>query len=102
MKPVFADTFFYLALANSQDEYHTAAYDYTGKLRGSFVTTAWVITEVANSLCRTANRTLFLSLLEDLRGDRNVQIIPPSQDLFTRGLDLYAQRADKDWSLWWP
>ena len=99
MKTVFADTSYYLALVNSRDEYYAAAHKYTKSFDGGFVTTAWVIAELANSLARAANRSLFLSLLQDLRKDRRVTIVPPTTRLFDRGLDLYARRSDKDWSL---
>jgi len=38
-------------------------------------------------------------LLELLQETTEVRIIPPSADLFERGVELYRQRSDKDWSL---
>ena len=99
MKTVFADTSYYLALLNARDDYYAVAHQYTQGFAGAFVTTAWVIAELANALARAANRSLFLSLLQDLRNDRRVTIVPPTARLFDRGLDLYARRSDKDWSL---
>jgi hypothetical protein len=34
-----------------------------------------------------------------LRSDPNVQILPASQDLFERGLQLYSARPDQGWPL---
>ena len=99
MTPIFADTSYYLALANSSDQHHRAAYQYTKDFAGTFMTTAWVLTELANFLSHPANRSMFLSLLRDLRDDPRVTIVPPSEEVFERGLDLYARRSDKDWSL---
>lgn len=99
MKTVFADTSYYVALVNSSDQHHHAAYDYTKGFRGASLTTAWVLTELGNFLSRAANRSLFLALLNDLREDEHVTILPPTEELFNRGVDLYAQRLDKDWSL---
>jgi predicted nucleic acid-binding protein len=99
MKPVFVDTVFYLALTNPRDQYAAAAMRFIAGFSGAFVTTAWVLTEVANSLARGPNRTLFLQLYRDLVDDRRVTIVPPAQDLFDQGIDLYAQRPDKEWSL---
>jgi predicted nucleic acid-binding protein len=45
MKPVFADTVYYLALTNSRDQYATAATRFTADFSGAFVTTAWVLTD---------------------------------------------------------
>jgi uncharacterized protein len=34
-----------------------------------------------------------------LEADQSVTIVPASDDLFRRGVDLYRQRPDKDWPL---
>lgn len=99
MKPVFADTVYYLALVNPRDQYASAAARITAAISGEFVTTVWVLAEVANMLARGPNRGLFCELYQDLASDRRVTIVPAAQDLFEQGLDLYAQRADKEWSL---
>jgi predicted nucleic acid-binding protein len=99
MKHVFADTFYYLALLNPGGDDHEAAVSYTAQFSGRIVTTAWVITELANALARARNRALFLELLRDLQNDPRVTIFPPEPARFQRGIDLYAQRPDKDWSL---
>jgi len=99
MKPVFADTVYYLALTNPRDQYAALATGFTIGFSGAFVTTAWVLTEVANSLTRGPDRALFLDLFRDLADDRRVTIVPPNQDLFEQGIELYAQRPDKEWSL---
>jgi predicted nucleic acid-binding protein len=99
MKAVFADTSYYLALVNSLDQHHSAACQWTSMFSGTSVTTAWVIAELANSMSQAANRPFFLSLLRDLQNDARVTIVPPTKDVFDRGLDLYSRRPDKDWSL---
>jgi uncharacterized protein len=99
MNAVFADTSYYLALVNSLDQQHSEACRWTSSFVGTSVTTAWVIAELANAMSQAANRPFFLSLLRDLQSDARVTIVPPTKDLFDRGLDLYARRPDKDWSL---
>jgi len=99
MTAVFADTVYYLALLNPRDQHAAAAAQFTSKYSGTFVTTAWVLTEVANTMTRGANRALFAELHHDLASDRRVLIVPPSQDLFLQGIEHFAQRSDKDWSL---
>jgi uncharacterized protein len=98
MKTVFADTSFYIALVNSRDEHHRRACRFADEHRGDFVTSAWVIEELADYLCDVPNRPLFLSMYEDLRNDDRVTIVPLSIDLFEDGLRLYAARTDKNWS----
>jgi len=99
MKTVFADTSYYLALVNSLDQYHSAACRWTSEFSGTLLTTAWVIAELANAMSQAGNRPFFLSLLRDLQTDARVTMIPPTKELFDRGLELYAHRTDKDWSL---
>ncbi|MGA2067376.1 MAG: PIN domain-containing protein [Thermoguttaceae bacterium] len=99
MKPVFADTVYYLALTNARDQHAPAATRFTAGFSGAFVTTAWVLTEVGNSLTRGPDRALFLRLYRALADDRRVTIVPPAQDLFEEGIELFGQRPDKEWSL---
>ena len=99
MREVFADTFFYLALVSRDDAFHQRAVRAAADLRGRVITTAWVLTEVADALCSPAQRPIFLSLMDHLRGDEKVTIVSPTLEWFDRGLELYAERPDKDWSL---
>lgn len=99
MITVFADTSYYIALLHAGDENHRKAKAYTDRFDGRMVTTGWIVTELANALAKGANRQSFASLLEDLRGDERVQIIPADSRQFESGLSLYLRRMDKDWSL---
>ncbi|MDD2706729.1 MAG: PIN domain-containing protein [Verrucomicrobiae bacterium] len=99
MKAVFADSFFFLALINISDSAHSRAAEISRKLTCQRVTTAWVLTEVADALAHGKNRAAFLDLLAFLKHSPSLTILPPSQDLFDRGVELYARRLDKDWSL---
>jgi len=99
MNTLFADTFYYLALLNRDDAAHARAVALSRQLRGDQVTTTWVLTEVADALAAPAQRGVFLALLKRLRDNPRVAIIPPTQDLFDRAVDLYADRPDKEWSL---
>lgn len=99
MKRVFADTYFFLAALNTRDADHEAALDYFGREELHFVTTAWVLSEVAAALAPRTTRASFVKLHGDLRTDPAVTLLPPEAGLFERGLALYADRSDKDWSL---
>ncbi len=100
MRTVFADTAYYVALTNPRDQHYSVARDFTSAFDGAFVTTAWVLTEVANFLSApAANRQLFLSLLDELRTDSRVAIVGASEHWFDRGLELFRQRPDKEFSL---
>ncbi len=99
MKPVFADTFYYLALASRNDAFHSKAVSLARSLQAPVLTTAWVITELADALADTHRRSAFLIVLENLRNDPGVTIVPPEASLYEEGLALYANRPDKGWSL---
>ncbi len=98
MSPCFADTFVFLAAASPTDRMYLAAI-HAFKSNRRMMTTAWVLTEVADALCAAKSRGAFLRLLDHLRNDRRMTIFPPSEQLFDLGLDLYRRRPDKDWSL---
>ena len=99
MRGLFADTFFCLALVNPADACHKQATDIARKYTVSTTTTAWVMTEVGDALAGPAQRPLFLGLLEALNADPTVTIVPPTQGLFERGVELFGRRQDKEWSL---
>jgi hypothetical protein len=99
MNTAFADAFYYLALVNPGDRTHQKAVRHSRDLSVSTFTTAWVLTEVADALAGLEQRGVFLALLERLRKDPTVTIVPPSEGLFERGLELFRKRPDKEWSL---
>ena len=99
MKPVFADTFYFLAVLNRRDPAHARALEFYAEAERRFVTTEWVLTEVADATANPALRSGFKKLFRVLENDGQVQIIPASHDLFQRGLELYFDRLDKEWSL---
>ena len=99
MNVLFADTFYYLALVSHDDAGHQDAVNLARTLTARTVTTAWILTEVADALAAPAQRRTALTLFAHLRDDPTVTIVPPSEKLFNRGLDFYARRSDKGWSL---
>ncbi|MBW3541067.1 MAG: PIN domain-containing protein [Planctomycetes bacterium] len=99
MKAAFADTSYFLALVNPRDQHHAAAREIGKTVAGEIVTTAWVITEFGNAMAHPANRSLFLNLLNDLRRNGRLRMVESNPRLFEEGLDLYARRPDKEWSV---
>ena len=99
MKPVFADTSFYIALVNPRDVHHPDALAYMRNHRGRVTTTDYVLIEVGNWLSHTGDRPSFVALMRQLETDSELTVAPGSRDLFERGYELYKARADKAWSL---
>jgi uncharacterized protein len=99
MTPVFADTFYYLALLNADDSAHDAAKVISLSLEGPVITTTWVLTEVADAAASARRRLLFLAMYEAISKDPEVTIVPPTWSLFETGVAFYARHQDKGWSL---
>jgi predicted nucleic acid-binding protein len=99
MKPCFADTFYYLALLNPGDQSHEPVARFTATLERPLVTTAWVLTEVADALCAPERRRAVVGFIDSVRADPEVEVVPPTAELFARGLALFRDRPDKHWSL---
>ncbi|MGH7944640.1 MAG: type II toxin-antitoxin system VapC family toxin [Opitutaceae bacterium] len=99
MTTVFADTFFFLAILNARDAAHHGSIVASRATRARWVTTAWVLTEVADAMALPGNRAVFLKFLRTLESNSNVTINPASDALYRRGLEFYASRPDKEWSL---
>jgi uncharacterized protein len=58
-----------------------------------------VLAEVTDAMCRGHNRTKVVSFLRMLRRREDVVLMPASRELFDRGLQLFGDRLDKEWSL---
>jgi uncharacterized protein len=99
MTPLFADTFYFLALVSPNDAAHRRATSFTLRLDGGLVTHAWSVTELADALANSPGRAAFHAVFDSLRTDPCVTIVPPSAELFDAGLRLYLSRPDKHWSL---
>ena len=99
MSRCFADTYYFLALINPKDAAHERAVQFTEGYAGDFVTTQFVLIEVANALSAPAFRERAVMLVESLTGRTEVTVIGASEAWFERGMELYRSRGDKGWSL---
>ena len=62
-------------------------------------TTEFVLLEIANALSKVRFRSKALSLIQIIRSNPAVEIVPVSAELLAAGFDLYQNRLDKDWGL---
>ena len=102
MRGVFADAGYWIALVNPADKLHPKARAVSNSLGGArIVTSEMVLIEVLNKFSGMgkALRQLAVDLVEDLRSDSDVFIVPQSSLQFQEALSLYADRSDKAWGL---
>jgi uncharacterized protein len=95
MTEVFADTFYFLALINPADQYHSEAIRYTGTLRVPLVTTTAVLIKLADALSRPIARQVVHRFLANLDADSNIRVVETDPSWYSRGLSLFGKRADK-------
>lgn len=100
MTSVFADSFYFFALANPRDPAHAKAVTFSQTYVGKVVTTGWVLTELADGWAKPSHwRAVFVQVLADLQANPDILIVPVSDQLLHQGIQLYSQRPDKEWSL---
>ncbi len=101
MRFVFADTGYWVALLNSQDDLHDKAVRLSKTLQPIHIFTSEVVlTEVLNDFSKRGEyfRDLATGLIQNLRSHPNTTIIPQTSQQFDQALLLYTQRKDKQWS----
>jgi hypothetical protein len=69
------------------------------KVSRRIVTTEFILLELGNACARAEDHADFLALVEGMRASPRMTIVPLSSALLNRGLELMANRPDKDWSL---
>jgi uncharacterized protein len=99
MKPVFADTSFYIALLSPTDTRHSKAVEWSEAWLGRQITTEYVLIELGGAISRSRDRSLLVPFFEQILADSGTTFIPASASLFRRGLALFGARFDKNWSL---
>jgi predicted nucleic acid-binding protein len=100
MSLAFADSFYFLAVLNQQDPWHDLVKEATRTYDGLFVTTGFVLLEVADAVSKNpVGRSMVEQMIRDMKSRQPNRVLPCSEELFLAGLDRYARRPDKQWSL---
>ena len=99
MQVVFADTAYYVAEVNPRDSLHRVARSFTNGFTGRIVTTEYVLIEVAPFLLRGQGRRAYVDLIRSLRTDSLTTVLPATTEYFDLGVQLFAARPDKEWSV---
>ena len=102
MDEVFADTFYWIALANPADQWHAATkeFDETNP-NVSVVTTEEVLTEFLNFYAEAGRhrRRIVGAMCEQIMRYPNINVVAQTHESFSQGVEFYRQREDKGYSL---
>ena len=102
MRPVFADTIYWIATALPNDQWRAAAREARRGLgRVELVTTDEVLTEFLAALSKGGPRVRSAATraVRAMLSGSNVRVIPQSRSSFTKALDRYEARGGKEYSL---
>ncbi|MBL7644901.1 MAG: type II toxin-antitoxin system VapC family toxin [Candidatus Hydrogenedentes bacterium] len=99
MSLVFVDTSFYQALLNPRDQWHGIAVAFSREFRGNTVTSEYVLCELGALMSPPHLRRVFVEFVGALASSHLVEVSAASPESFQAGLELFADRLDKEWSL---
>jgi len=102
MTRVFADTFYWVALANPRDHWHEKAKAVRGALATmKIVTTDEVLAEFVNWFHRRGRcwRVNAVRFARAILSNRSVEVLHQTRESFQSGLVFFESRPDKDYSL---
>ncbi|HME00146.1 MAG TPA: nucleic acid-binding protein [Terriglobia bacterium] len=98
MTALFADTFYWIALADSTDSAHRRALALTSDRADSpVVTTDEVLTEYLTffAMAPEPMRRKAVTNAQRILEDPGVEVVPQSRESFLSGMALYGARPDK-------
>jgi predicted nucleic acid-binding protein len=99
---VFADTFYWIALIDPRDAFHSTVQAFSGTFGAvRLVTTDEVFSEVLNYFSGMGPiwRAQAAATVRDARNDSDVDVLPQTRPDFDAALALYEARLDKAYSL---
>jgi predicted nucleic acid-binding protein len=102
MKPVFADTFYWIALVNPRDNWHQTVLNYTyDHPNQTIITTDGIVEEVLNYASSRGflMKQKALLLYKKMLQEPNIEVVSYNSQLRELGLELYEQRLDNGYSL---
>lgn len=96
---IFVDSYFYIAFLNERDPDHARVVAASRSIRERLLTTEFVLVEVANALAGTSFRKRVVDFLTTIERQPWITVAWSNRTVLRAGLDLYANRPDKEWSL---
>ncbi|QCS50302.1 type II toxin-antitoxin system VapC family toxin [Picosynechococcus sp. PCC 11901] len=101
MKKVFADTGYWIALLNPNDDLADKAKQLASSLTSTtIVTSEMIFSELLNAFSKKGSiyRERAIRLIDYASQSSEIEVIPQTTELFSSALDLYKQRPDQGWS----
>jgi len=102
MRIVFADTHYWLAIANPRDQWHDAAKKARQVLGpATLLTTDEVLGEFLTGMSTGGPnlRQVAVAMVRKIQENPNIRVAPQTRDSFLRAVELYEERCDKEYSL---
>ncbi len=102
MPEIFADTFYWIALANPADASHQTARAFSRtNPEATLVTTDEVLAEFLNYFAAAGERKrgIVVAMFEEAIRHANIEVLPQTRQSLLRGFDLYGARSDKNYSV---
>jgi uncharacterized protein len=99
---IFADSFYWIALANPADAWHQAATRFSRTTpEAMLVTTDEVLSEFLNyfSTAGERKRGVVARMFEETMNHQHIVVLQQTRESLLRGFGLYKTRADKAYSL---
>jgi predicted nucleic acid-binding protein len=99
---IFADSFYWIALANPADQWHQMATNFSQtNTEAMLITTDEVLSEFLNyySAAGEPKRAVVANMFEETMNHPRVLVLPQTRESLLRGFAFYKERADKGYSL---
>jgi uncharacterized protein len=102
MKAVFADSLYWIAIANPKDSHHESAKRIKESMGDVLLfTTDEVLTEFVTAFREAGPvlRTTIVKMVDAILHNPNVRVIPQTREGFLNGMKRFSEREDKKYSI---
>lgn len=96
---IFVDTGYLIALVRPRDSLYQRAQAWAQAVAEPLLVTEQVLWETVNGLSMPLDRPKAHAIIARLRSAQDCELIAASEPLLNEGLELHAQRPDKEWPL---
>lgn len=99
---VFADSFPWIALANTRDNYHKRVAGLMGELfeqQTTLVTTSYILLETINALSKAAHRKAVIELIRRIEMSDHVVVVKIMENIYHAAWKNYIRASDKEWGI---